>query len=105
MLSRLVDAGFTLAVDGEVLQVHPADKLTDEQCRFIRNNKSKLMDEVRAYEALPDNVIPFPDKFACKQSPDLISAEPLFPKACKPRLIKPAIKTRLAQVGEFGREK
>jgi len=101
MLSRLVKAGFTLAVDGDVLQVHPADKLNDEQCHFIRKNKSKLMDELQEFETLPEKVLPFPGK----QSPGFISAEPLFPKSCKPRLIKPAVKARLARIGEFGRKK
>jgi len=38
-------------------------------------------------------------------SPDFVEALPLFPKVCTPRLIKPAVKTRLAKKGEFGRNK
>ena len=105
MLPKLVKAGFTFAINGDVLKVHPADKLTDEQCDYIRTNKSMLREELRKNQTTADNVLPFPITFDSKQSTGFIEALPLFPKACKPRQIKPAVKTRLAEIGEFGRKK
>jgi len=47
MLSRMVAAGFQFEIAGDVLQVRPADKLTDEQRSYIQEHKPELMDEVR----------------------------------------------------------
>lgn len=47
-LSRMVKAGFTVALDGDALLIKPAAKLTLEQRAFIRDHKAALVAELRA---------------------------------------------------------
>ena len=55
-LNRMRTAGFSLRLAGDALQVSPADRLTEEQRRFIRANKPALaqllMDGAVLHEAL-----------------------------------------------------
>jgi len=44
---RIIDAGFTLTVDGDQLAVSPAGKLTDTQRRFIQQNKNSIIAELK----------------------------------------------------------
>ena len=55
-LNRMRTAGFSLRLAGDALQVSPADRLTEEQRRFIRANKpamvALLMDAETIHAAL-----------------------------------------------------
>lgn len=55
-MNRMRTAGFSLRLAGDALQVSPADRLTEEQRRFIRANKpalvALLMDAEIVYRAL-----------------------------------------------------
>lgn len=55
-LKRMKQAGFTLELDGPALAVSPADRLTEEQRRFIRAHTTALvnllMDAQIAHRAL-----------------------------------------------------
>ena len=42
-MNRMRTAGFSLRLAGDALQVSPADRLTEEQRRFIRANKPALV--------------------------------------------------------------
>ena len=55
-MNRMRTAGFSLRLAGDALQVSPADRLTEEQRRFIRANKpamvALLMDAETIHAAL-----------------------------------------------------
>lgn len=43
---KIIDAGFDLEADGRNLIVSPADRLTDEQCRYIKAHKAEILTEL-----------------------------------------------------------
>lgn len=47
-MQTLVDAGFSLRIDGENLIVSPVSKLTPEHADYIRQHKVEIVAELRA---------------------------------------------------------
>jgi hypothetical protein len=48
MIEKIKNSGFTIELDGDGFIVSPSDKLTQQQCEFMKANKMQIMAELLA---------------------------------------------------------
>ena len=46
MIEKIKNSGFTIELDGDGFIVSPSDKLTQQQCEFMKANKMQIMAEL-----------------------------------------------------------
>ena len=48
MIEKIKNSGFTIELDGDGFIVSPSDRLTQQQCEFMKANKMQIMAELLA---------------------------------------------------------
>lgn len=61
VLRRLVERGFTFAVNGDVLQVKPASRIDEDLSAYITNHKPILLHLAKAWSDLDQSIHEFCD--------------------------------------------
>jgi hypothetical protein len=69
-LSKIKNAGFDVSLFGDKFRITPADKLTMQQCEFLKSHKAEIMNElIMANRKAEQTAVEIISKFVTCYSP------------------------------------
>lgn len=74
-LSKIVDAGFTLELDGNDLVIEPFSMLTQSQLAFLKTHKAEIITILQLEQEVNDAPDPFDDRHYCHECRNLINSK------------------------------